>query len=180
MMPAAKESWSAFAFRLSARGIASLAIDLRGHGASDGGPDGYKAFDDAAHQAKRLDVEAALAWLRAKASVPLVIAGASIGANLAVRALAEHEDIAAAMALSPGLDYRGVTTADAAAGIRPAQKMYLAASSEDARSMECLDALRAVSRAEIRRLDGAGHGTAMLEHDAGFLDEAVAWLSSAV
>ena len=182
MMPATKESWSAFASRLSARGIASLAIDLRGHGASDGGPEGYKDFDDAAHQAKRLDVEAGLAWLRAKAGAPIVVAGASIGANLAFRALAEHEDVRAAMALSPGLDYRGVTTEDALAGLRVGQKLFLAASAEDARSMECLAALDAAApgRADIRRLDGAGHGTAMLERDQAFFDAAVEWLVAAV
>src|SRR5690349_13204556 len=86
MMPASKESWSAFAFALSARGIASLAVDFRGHGASEGGPEGYKGFSDDEHQAKRLDVEAGLAWLKAKDDVPIVIAGASIGANLAIRA----------------------------------------------------------------------------------------------
>ena len=118
MMPATKESWSAFAYALAERGIACLAIDFRGHGASDGGPDGYRRFSDAEHQAKRLDVDAALAWLRGKGAAPLRVAGASIGANLAIRAAAEHDDIVACLALSPGLAYRGVTTADAVAGMR--------------------------------------------------------------
>ena len=183
MMPATKESWSAFAFALAERGIACLAIDLRGHGASAGGPDGYRAFSDAEHQAKRLDAEAGLAWLRGRAAAPLAVAGASIGANLAMRAAAEHEDIAACLALSPGLDYRGVATAEALAGLREGQRVFLAASSEDAPASSCLDALEKAAtsaRVEIRRLEGAGHGTAMLERDPDFFEAAVAWMASSV
>jgi len=183
MMPAAKESWSAFASALAERGIASLAIDLRGHGASEGGPEGYRAFSDAEHQAKRLDVEAGLAWLRTNATVPLRVAGASIGANLAIRAAAEHEDVVACLALSPGLVYKGVTTDDAIAGLREGQRLFMAASVEDAYASESVDVLEKTAtpaRVETRRLDGAGHGTTMLESEPGFFAQAVAWLSSDV
>jgi lysophospholipase len=182
MMPAAKESWSAFASALAERGIASLAIDFRGHGASDGGPEGHKAFSEAQHQAKRFDVEAGLAWLRAKGSAPMLVAGASIGANLAIRAAAEHGDIAACLALSPGIDYRGVTTPDAAAHLRSGQKVLVAASEEDAPAREALDVLAASARVpiEVRRFGGANHGTAMFENDPAFFSQAVDWLSSAV
>ena len=40
-------------------GYESLAIDLCGHGESDGGPDGYQKFSDAEHQAGIKDLEAA-------------------------------------------------------------------------------------------------------------------------
>jgi len=183
MMPAAKESWSAFASALSSRGIACLAIDFRGHGASAGGPEGYRASSDAEQQAKRLDVEAGLEWLRARAPMPLLVAGASIGANLAIRAEADHADVAACLALSPGLDYHGVTTADAFSSLRIGQRVFLAASSEDASALECADALEkaaTAARIEIRRLEDKGHGTTMLERDRGFFDEAVAWMTSTV
>jgi len=183
MMPATKESWSAFASALAARGIACLAIDLRGHGESDGGPDGYRGFSDAEHQAKRLDVEAGLAWLRAKAAAPLRVAGASIGANLAIRAAAEHADIVACLALSPGLDYRGVKTDDAFASLRDGQRLLMAASIEDAAADESVDVLSRTAtfaRVEVRRLKGAGHGTIMLENDPGLFERAVEWMTSDV
>ena len=36
MMPATKESWDTFAKKMQREGYASVAIDLRGHGESDG------------------------------------------------------------------------------------------------------------------------------------------------
>ena len=182
MMPAAKESWSAFAFALSARGIASLAIDLRGHGASEGGPDGYRGFTDERHRASERDAEAAMAWLRAKARLPLLAAGASIGANLAIRAAAAHPDVAACLALSPGLAYHGVTTSDALPALRDAQRLLLVASVEDAEAAACADAADASARANVvvRRLQGAGHGTRMFDQVPDLLAEAADWLAASV
>lgn len=185
MMPATKESWSAFAFRLSALGVASLAIDLRGHGASTQGPEGrldYRHFDDAGHQAKRLDVEAALSWLREKhPGLPLIAVGASIGANLALRAMAEHADVTAVLALSPGLEYHGVAAQDAVRRLRPGQKAMLAASREDAyaaSSAEMLAAEPTEARVETLLVDGAGHGTAMLERDPSLADRVSSWIGT--
>lgn len=184
MMPSTKDSWPAFASRLSALGIASLAIDLRGHGASGLGPYGYRAFDDAAHRAKRLDVEAGLAWLRERhPGLPLLAVGASIGANLALRATAEHDDIAAVLALSPGLEYHGVAIGDVPARLRPGQRALLAASREDGYAFESVEALKAMeTRAKIGTivLDGASHGTDMFTADPAFAERAAAWLGDAV
>lgn len=44
MLPAAKESWEKLARYLQAKGYEGLAFDLRGHGESDGGPQGYLNF----------------------------------------------------------------------------------------------------------------------------------------
>ena len=187
MMPATKESWSAFAFRLSERGVASLAIDLRGHGDSTNGPAGaldYRTFSDAEHQAARLDVEAALDWLSARYhGRPLLIAGASIGANLAIRAMAEHANLRAGLALSPSLEYRGVKTEDAVARLRQDQRLRLVASEEDAYSLSGVKRLaqeKTQGKIESDLLESAGHGTAILERDPAFAERALEWLSSAV
>lgn len=186
MMPATKESWSAFASRLSGLGIASLAIDLRGHGDSTQGPEGrldYKLFDDAAHQSARQDVDAALEFLRGRyPGSPLLAVGASIGANLALRAMADHADVAAVLALSPGLAYHGVATEDAVRRFRPGQRALLAASREDEYAAASVDALGAASvhGVETLALDGAGHGTAMLERDPSFAAKAADWLAASL
>lgn len=187
MMPAAKESWSAFASRLSELGIASLAIDLRGHGESTRGADGsvdFRQFEDSDHQKSRLDVEAALAWLRERhPGARLLSAGASIGANLALRAMADHPEVGAVLALSPGLDYHGVAIDDALSRFRSGQRALLAVSVEDAyalESVEKLAAMKTAARIEKVLLDGAEHGTAMLERDSAFADRASSWLQDAV
>ena len=59
MMPADRRSWRVFAERLQKGGFRVVAIDLRGHGESAGGPVGYKNFSDREHQASVCDLAAA-------------------------------------------------------------------------------------------------------------------------
>jgi alpha-beta hydrolase superfamily lysophospholipase len=187
LMPATKESWRPLATALGARGFSTLAIDLRGHGESVVGADGatldYKKFSDDEQQATIKDVEAAVRWLAERGCSParLAIVGASIGANLAMVYAARHSDVPATAALSPGLDYHGVTTADAAVMMSRSQKLLLAASSEDAYAHESCVALAAKKDgAEFQSLDGAGHGTHMLERDQDFFAHLVEWISDNV
>lgn len=183
MMPAIKESWRPFAAELQAAGFSVLAIDLRGHGESTSAITGkidYKNFEDADHQAKIHDVEAATAWLAAHGANPkrTALAGASIGANLAIQYAAEHHEIPAVVALSPGLDYRGVTTADKVARFSASQALLLVASSEDEYSFLTNKKLAEIKTgAALIELNGAGHGTTMFENQPQLMDEAVGWLT---
>lgn len=182
MLPATKESWSAFASRLADLGIASLAIDLRGHGASTQGPDGpldYRAFSETEHQAARIDVEAALDWLHERhPGLRLLCVGASIGANLALRAMADHAEVSGVLALSPGLDYHGVAIEDVMGRLREGQRALLVVSRQDVYALSSLEQLKAEPTAadvETIVLEDAGHGTAILEH-GDFADRAAAWM----
>lgn len=187
MMPATKESWSAFAAALLDAGFSHvLAIDLRGHGESVWRGDeriDYKQFEDADHQAKIMDVEAAVRWLEGRGAVKerLALVGASIGANLAIAYGAEHGEIPAVVALSPGLDYRGVTTPDKVAVFGPGQGLFLAASEEDELSFKTDRQLAAIkSDAVLKEFNGAGHGMAMFEKVPGLMAEVVEWLKGRV
>lgn len=185
MMPATKESWGPLAEALAARGFTTLAIDSRGHGESVRGPGGrrldYKAFSDEEQQAKMNDVEAAVRWLEARGAERrrLALVGASIGANLSIAYAGAHPDVPAVVALSPGLDYRGVLTEEAAAAMPRDQKLLLAASAEDEYSFASIRALaRAKADAECQELKGAGHGTAMLAREPGFFAYVVEWIAN--
>lgn len=137
MMPATKESYEKLAEELQRRNIASLAVDFRGHGESQGGQAGYVRFTDVEQQAKINDVRAAMTWIEdnAEKSATLpkeygehppanyirprtIVVGASIGANLALQLFEEEPGLAGAVLLSPGLDYRGVKTDVIARAIR--------------------------------------------------------------
>ena len=180
MMPATKESYATFQSKLLAVGISSLAIDFRGHGESAGGPDGYQRFSDALHQSKMKDIEAAVVWLESHGATKaaITIIGASIGANLALQYAAAHQDIPAAVALSPGLNYRGVLTMPAVQGLRRTQRLYLAASRDDAESDAAVEKLAEVSLAKttVKHFEDAGHGTTLFERNPAFMDELLLWI----
>jgi len=135
-MPAVKESWSDFAGKLQAEHYQVLAIDLRGHGESSGGPDGFKNFSDEQHQKSMLDVDAGIKFLETKGvnKNNLALIGASIGANLALRSLIENKEIKKAILLSPGLDYRGIKTEPLAVKLFSDQKLMLVGSNNDFQS----------------------------------------------
>lgn len=183
MMPADRKSWRGFATALLDAGYSRvLAIDLRGHGESvrKGNEKlDYRQFEDADHQAKIMDVEAAVRWLESRGAEQkrLTVAGASIGANLAIAFGADHPEISAVVALSPGLDYRGVTTPDKVERYAPEQGLFLAASEEDELSFRTDRQLADIKDdAVLKELKGAGHGTKMFDNEPVLMAEVVEWL----
>lgn len=132
MMPSGKESWIKLAEELSDMGYCGVAIDLRGHGDSEGGPDGYKEFSDADHEATINDVGTADEFLKEKRvkTGKRVIIGASIGANLAIQYISSHPEYDTGIFLSPGVNYHGINTIPAAQKM-PAGDRLLFVSSED-------------------------------------------------
>ncbi|OGY64793.1 MAG: hypothetical protein A3I24_04600 [Candidatus Harrisonbacteria bacterium RIFCSPLOWO2_02_FULL_41_13b] len=171
MMPATKESWRDFAHFAQKQGYASIAIDLRGHGQSDGGPNGYKNFSDEEHQKSILDLNAAVEFLEKQKVNPnnIYFAGASIGANLSLQYLAEHPEFKKAILLSAGLDYRGVKTDRLIKKLKPDQKVLLIAAKDDQRSggnnakmNQKLKEL-AFKNSELIIYETGGHGTDLLK-----------------
>lgn len=168
MMPATKESWRDFALKLQTAGYQILAIDLRGHGESSGGPDGFNNFSDEQHQKSILDIDAGIEFLEIKgvSRSNLVLIGASIGANLALQSLSGNKEIKKAILLSPGIDYRGIKTEPLMAKIFSDQKVMLVGSNNDSQSNN--DALQKIASAAPENIrqnikvvvyQRAGHGT---------------------
>jgi len=184
--PNTKESWGAFQLVLSKRGIASLAIDLRGHGESIHTDEGrtldYRAFTDEETLSSMNDLRGAYDWIRGRGIDREAIAfiGASIGANLSLRLLAELPTSPVAVLLSPGLNYHGVMIEDAAENICTQQSVWMAASAEDddesvEAAMTLNDELE-ISHKVFKKLRRAGHGTMMIEGDAVLSGEIADWV----
>ncbi len=173
MLGGAKEDWEGVAAVLQAGGFVVLAVDQRGHGETGGAADWALA---------RQDTLAMLAYLRAQRNVDparVGIVGASIGANLALNACAEDAQCRAAVLLSPGLDYRGVTTEDAivALGDRP---VLLVASEDDSYSAQTVRALDGLAEGDrqLQMYQNAGHGTRMFSAEPGLTDLITGWLKA--
>jgi pimeloyl-ACP methyl ester carboxylesterase len=171
MLGRKRGDWDVFARQLQEAGYAVLAIDLRGHGESEGKRD---------WQAMTTDAASAVTYLRSRAEVNgdrIALIGASIGANIALNAAAGDPQIKGAVLLSPGLDYRGVTTEDAVKtlGDRP---LLIVASEEDSYAADSSKTLAAQAKAaSLLMLSQQGHGTQMLGKDNGLEATILDWLS---
>jgi alpha-beta hydrolase superfamily lysophospholipase len=162
MLHRSRRDWDSFAQRLASEGIGALAIDLRGHGDSSGGVD-PSASEGYAPMVQ--DIRAARRYLATRGDVVhsrVGVAGASLGANLAILASAADAAVTSVALLSPSLDYRGIRVEAAAKKLtRP---MLLVASSEDfyaARTCRELQRAGGGTR-ELQIIDDGGHGTSMI------------------
>jgi pimeloyl-ACP methyl ester carboxylesterase len=172
MLRKSSRDWDQLATRLAAEGIGALAVDLRGHGESQGNADDYAGMVR--------DVRAARRLLASRGDVipsRIGLAGASLGATIAAQAAAEDPSITALALLSPSLEYRGLRI-DAAVRKYGARPVLLIASDDDgyaARSARELQKAGGGSR-EIMILTRAGHGTAMLAGDPDLGRRLLEWL----
>ena len=167
-----KNEWAPFQDALRQRGLGYLSIDLRGHGRSLKCADkevSYRAFSKADWNALSRDIEAAAAWLKKKKIPPaeMVFCGASIGANLSLKAAAEGTiKPAAVVLLSAGLEYAGVKTERNYAAAQPA-RILMAASEDDAYAWQSGNYLAATAAAKglpVAFLAGpGGHGVNMFK-----------------
>lgn len=188
MMPAVRDSWEPLSAELNNAGFATLAIDLRGHGESTemqkvGGEKlklDYKNFTDKDHQASRLDVDAAMNFLKSKgfSEENISLLGASIGANLTLDAMYRYHKIARGVLLSPGLDYRGVLTESAIKQLGANQKVWIIAAQADeysADSTKTLAELRPdISKSTI--FNGSDHGTDLFESQKMLVNDIVKFI----
>jgi dienelactone hydrolase len=172
MLRRTRRDWDTAASRLASAGIGALTFDLRGHGDSQG-----SAGLDYADMVQ--DVRAARRFLAARTDVlqgRVGVAGASIGANLAVLAAAGDTTIASLALLSPSLDYRGLRI-EAAVRKYGGRPILLVASDEDAYAARSARELQKAGpgRRELLMLSQAGHGTNMLFRSPELVISLVDW-----
>ena len=154
-----KESWNDFAAKLQAKGYAVIAIDMRGHGQSQGS---WKRFSPADFSKITMDIAAAKDFLYSQGANTgfLVVMGASIGANSALNYAVEDEDAKGVVLLSPGLDYRGVKTDETSLELSlPALIVAAEGDTYSADSSKTIS--KNAENAEIKIYEGDKHGTDM-------------------
>lgn len=176
MQTRSRDDYQALAGRLTEAGFAALALDFRGHGASDPPPPGTEPRE---LSRMTLDIKAARAYLASRSDIVqgrVGLVGASIGANLAIVYAGTDPSVRSLALLSAGLDYRGLRT-EAAMTKLGGRAALLVASDEDsyaANSARRLAKQEGGSR-ELRLLSGAGHGTVMLNRQTDLPAALVDW-----
>lgn len=163
ILPGLRGDFNELAEILWSNGYNVLNIDERGHGESEawaGEMGSWQEFTQADYDKTIYDVEAAAEWLSNKIpETELAVIGGSIGANLALLYGAKTQP-KVVVALSPGLNYKGVKTEIASRNFR--KNLLFVASKDDSYSFESSERLFEVSNAakkEFIKYENAGHGT---------------------
>jgi dienelactone hydrolase len=156
--------WEPAASQLADAGFAVLAIDFRSS-------EELSPF--------AADVRAAKAFLRSRADVipgSIGLAGASIGANLALLDAAGDPGVRSVALLSPGIDYRGLRT-EAAMKKFGARAALLVGSTKDPYTRRSITQLAAIGPGTriVRLSDTIGHGTTLLMRDQELAGALVDW-----
>ena len=170
MLQKSRRDWDQLATRMAGEGIGVLAVDLRGHGESQG-----SAQD---HAGMVQDVRAARRFAASRPEVTpgkIGIAGASFGATLAALAAADDATVAGLALLSPTVEYRGMRL-DGALRKYGSRPLLLVASDDDGYAMRTVRELqKGGARRETVVLNRAGNGTAMLASAPDLGQRLVEW-----
>ena len=157
MMDQNKESMKDLATFLNKNGYSTIAIDLRGHGASS---ENWKDFSEEDFQNMKYDLKVAKNFLVQKGINKISIVGASIGANLALNYSASS-DIKRIALLSPGENYHGITTLDTMQNYKGS--VLLVSTKDDSESYSTTEQLnKNAVNSKFISYDTGGHGTYLL------------------
>jgi dienelactone hydrolase len=178
--------YAALADALARRGVASLRLDLRGHGESDNLGRFEEPFAENRHILEKTykDVDTALGWIKAHPAVAasrVAVAGASYSGEAIGEALREGGESAAAyVILSPG-SFSDASIAEVDRSDVP--WLFMRTTQEDEVSLPFIDvvfeALESGSEsAEIRVVSGAGHATRILDAHPFIVEEIADWVAS--
>ncbi|MDQ7033623.1 MAG: alpha/beta fold hydrolase [Anaerolineae bacterium] len=163
-------------------GYVVLNVDMRGHGETGGSQDWALA---------ETDIQVWLDWLREQENVSsdaVSIIGASIGGNLALIGCANDAQCLTSIALSPGIDYRGVMPESAVTEGLSNRSALLVASHNDGFSADSVRQIfaNATGNVSARLYNGRAHGIQLFDNELesittlilSWLDEHVAALDA--
>lgn len=201
MMNSDRSSWHGLDTMLVEQGFTVVSVDQRGHGASTsraGKRYHWRDFSDQEFLGMVRDIGTILASAEARAVDStssqvldsilagadfsrVILIGASIGTSAALLYAAEHQEIAALVLLSPGLEYRGLVTGPAMEHYR-GRPIYLTAAKDDTRSAQAVAVLLGKARIENEQFvtqkihPGKMHGTDLFEVAPSFREELIRWV----
>ncbi len=166
-----KEAWKTFIDSIPEK-YHVLALDLRGHGQS---ALNWEDFHEQEFSAMIHDTEAAYTFFKSKGISDIVIIGASIGANLALKFSMEHP-ITSTVLLSPGIKYRGLSIEKDLEHIKI--PTLVIAGSQDSYSHDTLALMKEQLKNKNHFLtyDTKNHGTTLLR-DKEVIKEITQWLN---
>jgi pimeloyl-ACP methyl ester carboxylesterase len=164
------ESWQPLTDTLVARGITTLAIDLRGHGQSliapDGSDDSKKVIerDSGFFNTMYLDAEAGLRYLRDKLLIKqnrTALIGASVGCSVAIHTAIKNS-VAAVVVMTPGKNYLDIPTIDHIKNWKTTPLFILTSAEEADRGAETIYTVLQHKGAELKVFEEEDiHGTNM-------------------
>lgn len=162
MLNSNRAAWDPLIPDLLYAGYAILNIDMRGHGDSGGARDWDKTIDDVAL--------GWVGWLRENDRLGesgFAIIGGSIGANVALISCAKVDVCMGAVALSPGLDYRGVKPEAALVDGLADRMALLVAAQNDASSSTAIRQMFLNAKGDVsaRLYRGRAHGTRLFDSE---------------
>jgi pimeloyl-ACP methyl ester carboxylesterase len=183
-----RAEWDPLERRLHAPpAIATLALDLRGHGASTRATDGrtldFRTFDRDEWAATALDVLAAVAFVRSADSPirpsRIAVVGSSIGSTAAIAAAAREPGLDPIVALSPGRAYHGFDAIAPALTLGRRTLLAVAAEGEPD-SVETARAMARITGTDAIIVPGNAHGVRLFDGDPTLLDRVERFLRQAL
>jgi len=171
------QNWEQISTKLQDYGFGVVLFNVRGHG---GASTAYYYFSDERIAEMKKDVSLALAFARGRAGGAVHLLGAGLGANLAISVAAEEGGVDKVVAISPGLNYRGIGVGDAVQELEKGNlSLLMIASQEDVYSVYSIRELERSleGRSQSRLLNNAGHGVWILMRQPASIEMIARWLA---
>ncbi len=171
-----RHDYDQFGPRLADQGFGVIAIDSRGHGESSGK---WEEFSNADFQDIVNDIDSAKEFLKTQGidTTRLVLIGASVNANAAIKYAVKDHDVKTLIALSPGIEYRGIKTSGAIMSA-PANTWLVAAADDDYSEQSVIELSRINPAVGTKIYPAGGHGTFMLS-STDLPQDIFAWVKDA-